>query len=134
MNLNGTFTFSARNTPGNIAMIPRTKKVIITISGAPARNSIVTKMPVNTICLNCLPSRYFKKDTTTRGSHGTAKRCGRRLWTDNRYPESMNMVPPTNEARVDAFRYFKNTYTVTPENTKWRIMIQFQTTLKGRNK
>jgi len=75
-------------------------------------------MPVNTICLACPLSKYFKKYITTRGNHETAKRCGRKEWIENKYPENMNIAPPINEARDDALRYLKNKYTVNPANTK----------------
>jgi len=134
LNLRGKLTLSSTNTPGDNKMMQSTKKVITTISGAPARNSIVTKIPVNTIYFDFLFSRYFKKYIITNGNHGTAKRWGRRLWTDNRYPESMNITPPAKEAKGDALRYLKNAYTEIPENTKWRMMSQFQTRLNGKNK
>lgn len=112
----------------------RTKRLMITISGAPDKNCKVRMMAVYTQYLICLLSRRTKKFLRRRGNQETAKRCGTRLWTDSIYPDSTKTIEATKEAVFDAFRYLINRYVFIPERKKWMIMSQFQTMLKGRRR
>ena len=112
----------------------RTKRLMITISGAPDKNCKVRMMAVYTQYLVCLLSRRTKKFLSRRGNQATANRCGTRLWTDSIYPDRTKTIDATKEAVFDAFRYLIKRYVFIPERKKWRIMSQFQTMLKGRRR
>jgi len=86
----------------------RTKRLMITISGAPDKNCKVRMMAVYTQYLICLLSRRTKKFLRRMGNQETAKRCGTRLWTDSIYPDSTKTIEATKEAVFDAFRYLIN--------------------------
>jgi len=118
LHLKKRFAPPSRKSSGKKAKIHKTSKVIITISGAPARNCIERKIEAKIISFVLLFSQYFKKYIKVRGNHGTEKRWGRRLWTDNRYPDNIKTTPPTNEAIDDAFKCLKKRYVVKPAKTK----------------
>jgi len=76
----------------------------------------------------------MRKNIRMRGNHDTENRCGRRLWTESRYPENINTMLPTNEASIEAFIYLKKNKTATPAKTKCNMISQFHAILKGRKR